>query len=507
MHKSPELINSANKPISTPTKKLILTKQRESPATESTVPLSAGFDSTHLTGAVASNKPVGMFLEDGEINEEDAHATSHQAKHTTKNRQLLSAKMNIKSKNALMDDDEDEIRQELEQINSPSRQHDKRDSLENSWNKQQAKDRKVPSTTCTKPLILNSNISSVGMKQNEEVSDPQLISANKRFKKAKKVDQEEEEAFTAIKNLSMKANNSEMVTVNQVSTNSNNNSLVEMDEPSNLNGSTNLPSSGSSIADHVQYSADGRPKLVVSIELDLLKIMNMNQHNPYEPFNSNNNSSQMSYEEHKTAHLNEQNEQINKLMNEEHNNSIMNNSTGNNNGSNVGNKMNGSVKTSPTLSSNQANAANVIMAPPVNNEVNKPVVNPLPNGNSSNNNNGNNHVSNSAPTAPVLATSNNNDNSNVDTKASINASVNSGSSKVSSSSTKNNNQVIFLVVLVLFAEFGQVFTHLLSERNDTFARKKMLRKFNKKIISYLSYILMFIENGIMTNNFKTKSSQ
>ncbi len=55
---------------------------------------------------------------------------------------------------------------------------------------------------------------------------------------------------------------------------SNNNTV----NTNNMNNMNNLPTS-TTIGDQIQYSADGRPRLIVSIELDLLKIINFNQFN------------------------------------------------------------------------------------------------------------------------------------------------------------------------------------------------------------------------------------
>lgn len=53
---------------------------------------------------------------------------------------------------------------------------------------------------------------------------------------------------------------------------------MNLDESGLINGTTS-----SNVADQIQYSADGRPKLIVSIELDLIKLLNMNLAPPDAP--------------------------------------------------------------------------------------------------------------------------------------------------------------------------------------------------------------------------------
>jgi trimeric autotransporter adhesin len=55
--------------------------------------------------------------------------------------------------------------------------------------------------------------------------------------------------------------------------------FVSSSTNSNSNTTVANATSTNSIGDHIEYSADGRPKLIVSIELDLLKILNINQLN------------------------------------------------------------------------------------------------------------------------------------------------------------------------------------------------------------------------------------
>ena len=53
--------------------------------------------------------------------------------------------------------------------------------------------------------------------------------------------------------------------------------LSEQIEDSKLLAANGLNGSSTAIGDQIQYSADGRPKLIVSIELDLIKILSLNQ--------------------------------------------------------------------------------------------------------------------------------------------------------------------------------------------------------------------------------------